>query len=111
MNETWPWFRLSHFGQKAPLTQSPYRFHNTSSFITMVRKEVPDISPEALAYLDEAVAAFYADCLLALCVMLGVAGEAEFLRLGDVAAASAADGSVFAPVGKQRFIRQKITKF
>lgn len=62
-NDAWPWFRLSHFGQQALATQGPYRFHDTSSFINLVKGEAPDISPEALAYLDEAVAAFYAGCL------------------------------------------------
>jgi len=110
-NPMWPWFRLSHFGQQALQTQSPYRFHDTASFLAMVKKEVPDISAEAIAYLDEAVAAFYAGCLLAACVMLGVAAEAEFLRLVDVAANSSKHGAIFAPVQKQMFIRQKIAKF
>jgi hypothetical protein len=110
-NPNWPWFRLSHFGEKTLQTQSPYRFHDTGSFIVMVKKEVPDISPEAVLYLDEAVAAFYADCLLASCVMLGVAAEAEFLRLLDVAAKNTTHGSKFAQATKQPFIRQKITKF
>jgi hypothetical protein len=110
-NPMWPWFRLSHFGQQTLHTQSPYRFHNTASFLAVVKKEVPDISPEAVAYLDEAVAAFYAGCLLASCVMLGVAAEAEFLRLVDVAASSAKHGAAFKPVQKLTFIRQKITKF
>src|ERR1039458_2494674 len=52
MNETWPWFRLSHFGQEALKTQSPYRFHDRNSFMALVKNNVPDISPEALTYLD-----------------------------------------------------------
>lgn len=110
-NENWPFFRLSHFGEQTLKTQSPYRFHDTSSFIKMVTNEVPDVSSEALAYLDEAVAAFYADCILACCVMLGVAAEAEFLRLLDVAANSTTYGAAFAPIQKLPFIRQKIVKF
>ena len=110
-NPMWPFFRLSHFGEQTLQNQSPYRFHDTSSFVSMVKKEVPDISPESVAYLDEAVAAFYAGCLLASCVMLGVAAEAEFLRLVDVAASSGAHGSTFSPIQKLTFIRQKITKF
>jgi hypothetical protein len=77
----------------------------------MVKKEVPDVSAEAVAYLDEAVASFYAGCLLASCVMLGVAAEAEFLRLVDVATTSPTYGTAFAPVLKSQFIRQKITSF
>jgi hypothetical protein len=110
-NPMWPWFRLSHFGEKTLQSQNPYRFHDTTSFLTMVRKEVPDVSSEAVYYLDEAVAAFYAGCLLASCVMLGVAAEAEFLRLVDVATASATHGATFAPVLKSQFIRGKITSF
>lgn len=110
-NSMWPHFRLSRFGERTLNTQSPYRFHDTDSFIRIVRHEVPDISPEAVAYLDEAVAAFYAECLLACCVMIGVAAELEFLRLVDVACKSTTHGSVFAPVQKQRLLHQKITKF
>jgi hypothetical protein len=110
-NPMWPWYRLSHFGQKTLQSGNPYRFHDTTSFLAMVKKEVTDISPEAVACLDEAVAAFYAGCLLASCVMLGVAAEAEFLRLVDVATTSQTYGAAFAPVLKSQFIRGKITRF
>jgi hypothetical protein len=110
-NPMWPWFRLSHFGQQTLQTESPYRFHDTGSFLALVRKEVPDISAEAVSYLDEAVAAFYAGCLLAACVILGVAAECEFLRLIDTAIANATHGNAFKPIQRLRFIRQKITKF
>jgi len=76
-----------------------------------VRQEIPDISSVSLVYLDEAVSAFYAGCLLASCVMLGVAAEAEFLRLAEIAARNPAHGSKFSAVAQARFIRQKITKF
>ncbi|HTS42205.1 MAG TPA: hypothetical protein VMH84_16875 [Xanthobacteraceae bacterium] len=110
-NPGWPWMRLSRFGKEVLNTSSPYRFHDTTSFLKLVKAEVPDISQEALLYLDEAVAAFYADCLLSSCVMLGVAAEAEFLRLIDVACANSTHGVRFAPVQKLKFIREKITKF
>jgi hypothetical protein len=60
---------------------SPYRFHDAASYIAFVRGKVPDISPEAALYLEEAVATFYADCPLASCITLGVAAEAEILRV------------------------------
>jgi hypothetical protein len=110
-NPMWPWFRLSHFGQQTLQSDRPYRFHDTGSFLTMVRAEVPDIAPEAITYLDEAVSAFYADCLLASSVMLGVAAEAEFIRLIDATVENPAYAAIFAPVQAQRFIRQKITAF
>jgi len=107
----WPFFRLSYFGERALATQSPYRFHDTSSFINLVKTEVPDISPRAVTYIEEAVAAFYADCLLSCCVMLGVAGEIEFLRLVDVSVKNATHGQSFSVVLKQQVVRQKIVKF
>lgn len=110
-NPNWPFFRLSHFGQQTLQNQQPYRFHDTASFLALVRQEVPDISQEAVAYLDEAVASFYAGCLLASCVMLGVAAEAEFLRLVDVAVNSQVHGAAFKAVTKETFVRPKITKF
>jgi hypothetical protein len=110
-NPMWPWFRLSHFGQKTLQNQNPYRFHDTTSFLDIVRREVPDISAEAVAYLDEAVAAFYAGCLLASCVMLGVAAEAEFLRLVQTVTSSSNYGGIFAAVSRPQFIRGKITSF
>jgi hypothetical protein len=106
----WPWYRLTRFGHKIA-HHTPFRFHDTEAYVTLVKSYVPDVSPEAVAYLEEAVAAFYADCLFASCVMLGVAAEAEFLRLLDVASASANYGAKFAPVSKPLFIGQKITKF
>jgi hypothetical protein len=77
----------------------------------MVKTYIPDVSSDAVVYLEEAVAALYADCLLSSCAMLGVAAEAEFLRLIEVASTSAKYGATFAPVTKPAFIGQKITKF
>lgn len=110
-NPGWPWLRLSRFGQQALQHQSPFRFHDSSGFLKVLHAEVPDISAAAVVYLEEAVAAFYADCLLASLVMLGVAAEIEFLRLVEVAANSPTHGSRFLPVTKLPFIRAKITKF
>ena len=110
-NPNWPFFRLSHFGAQTLASQSPWRFHDTSSYLALVRREVPDLSDQAAIYLDEAVQAFYAQCLLASCVMLGVAAEAEFLRLLDVAVSRPNVGKNFQPAANEKFIRQKITKF
>ena len=110
-NEAWPWFRLSEHGRATLATQSPYRFHDRGSYLSLVRKAVPDISVEAVPYLEEAVATFYADCLLASCVMLGVAAEIEFLRLIAVGVANQAHGPSFAKADKERSIRQKIARF
>ncbi|MGE3293175.1 MAG: hypothetical protein AB7I59_18265 [Geminicoccaceae bacterium] len=111
VNPNWPFFRLSYFGARTIGSQSPWRFHDTSSYLAVVRREAPDISDQAAVYLDEAVQAFYAQCLLASSVMLGVAAEAEFLRLLDVAATRPTVGSRFASAMNEKFVRQKIAKF
>jgi hypothetical protein len=110
-NDKWPWFRLTQYAKNTLAEQSPYRFHDTGSYIALVRKSVPDISGEAVRYLEEAVATFYADCLLAACVMLGVAAEIEFLRLIAVGVANRTHSATFSRADKERTIRQKILKF
>jgi hypothetical protein len=106
----WPWYRLSRLGRQLA-QQGLFRFHDTTAYIDMVKTYVPDISSEAVTYLEEAVASFYADCLLASSVMLGVAAESEFLRLVSTAIGSATYGTQFAEVSKPSFIRQKIIRF
>ena len=109
-NPGWPWFRLSRFGESIK-TQSEFRFHDTSSYIAMIKSYDPDVSAAGLLYLEEAAASFYAECLLSASVMLGVAAENEFLRVLDVATSSTQWGAIFAPVTKAPFIRGKIQKF
>ncbi|MGG7579731.1 hypothetical protein [Rhizobium sp. Nf11,1] len=111
MNAAWPWFRLSHLGKTELLAQNPLRFHDASTFIALVKGQVQDISSEALGYLYEAAGAFYADLLLSSCVMIGVAAEAEFVRLVDAAAAHPTHGSRFNAAQKAEFIGSKVTKF
>ncbi len=109
-NPGWPWLRLSRFGECA-LQQGPYRFHNKAEFMKALRAEAIDISPDAVVYLREAVAAFYADCLLSTCVMLGIAAESEFLRLLDVAKNSRTYGKYFSRIGDGLSVRAKILRF
>ena len=110
-NSNWPWFRLSHFGQKTLASQSPWRFHDTSSYMALVLREAPDLSKQAAVYLEEAVQAFYAQCLLASCVMLGVAAEAEFLRLLEDCEKLPKIGTGFTKTSKERTISEKIKQF
>jgi hypothetical protein len=109
-NPGWPWLRLSRFGECA-LQQGLYRFHNKAEFMKALRSEAIDISPDAVVYLREAVAAFYTDCLLSTCVMLSAAAESEFLRLLDVAKTSRTYGKYFSRIGDGLTIRAKILRF
>src|SRR4051794_13328789 len=47
-NPNLPFFRLNHRGQKLLGTSSPYRFHDTTSYLSMIKKQVPDIAPETI---------------------------------------------------------------
>lgn len=110
-NETWPFFRLSHFGQQTLAAKTPYRFHDTSTFIKSVRDAVPDLSNETVVYLEEAATAFYAGCLLSSCMMVGVAAEVEFNRLLGIAANSSTFPGTFASSAKEKFLLAQIKKF
>jgi hypothetical protein len=106
----WPWLRLSRLGE-CVLQHGPYRFHNKAEFMKALRSEAIDISPDAIVYLREAVAAFYTDCLLSTCVMLSIAAESEFLRLLDEAKNSKTYGKHFSRIGDGLSIRAKILRF
>jgi hypothetical protein len=76
-----------------------------------VRNEAPDVSDAAVAYLKESIATYYADCLLASCVMVGVAAEIEFIRMIDQGASNVGYGAAFAAAKKEHTIRRKIVEF
>jgi hypothetical protein len=111
MNDGWPNFRLSHNATQTLLKSSPYRFHDDTSYLTLVRTEAPDVSQDAQEYLHEAIATYYTDCLLASSIMLGVAAEIEFLRLISAGIANPTHAVLFQPADAERQLRQKILKF
>ena len=110
-NENWPFFRLSHFGKKAMLEGTPYKFTDTATYLTMVRKAAPNIDEVTLIYLDEAVRDFYAGCFLSCAVMLGVAAENLFNRLLDVITKNEVFADAFANAASERFMLRKILQF
>jgi len=109
-NPEWPHFRLSHFGQTTLHQVDPYRFTDSGSYLGMVRSYVPDLDETTATYLDEAIRAFYAGCLLSSCVMLGVATENRFVLLLR-AVETSSHAATFSAVGRERAILSKITKF
>lgn len=110
-NAQWPFFRLSHHGKRMLKDGSPYRFTDASTYIAMVRKHVPDLDDLTKLYLEEAVGAFYAGCLLASCVMLGVAAENRFNMLLDAAATSEKHPGTFTGAAKEWGALRRINKF
>jgi hypothetical protein len=109
-NPGWPWLRLSRFGECA-LQHGAYRFHNKAAFMQALRSESIDVSRDAIVYLREAIAAFYTDCLLAACVMLGIAAESEFLRVLEAAKKSRTYGQYFSRIGDGLPVQAKALRF
>lgn len=109
-NPNWPFFRLSYKGDKILRGSTPYRFHDSSSYLTLVKTADPDILPETVTYLDEASATFYAECRLSTCVMLGAAAESEFLRLLDVTT-KGPQATKFSKATAEKFVLPKIRRF
>ena len=110
-NPSWPWFKLSRFGQTMLNSQKPWRFHDSSSYILLVKQEIPDILDLTLNYLQEATDCFYSGCYFASTVMLGVAAEAEFLELLNAASNNSVVGAHFVKSIRAKNISDKIEYF
>jgi hypothetical protein len=110
-NPAYPFFRLSRFGRDNLGTSAENRFHDTKTYLDLVRGRAPNLAPGTETYLEEAVAAFYAGCYLSACIMLGVAAETEFLRLADEIVVSTKFPGQFAGVAKETFVKSKIDRF
>jgi hypothetical protein len=77
----------------------------------LIQTSVPGINDTTLLYLQEAMQAFRAGCLLSATVMLGVASEHSFLLLAEAAEQNSAYGTKFLGALKERTILQKFRKF
>ncbi|HKV94962.1 MAG TPA: hypothetical protein VJW20_20620 [Candidatus Angelobacter sp.] len=110
-NRAFPWFRITTFGQRLIAHQQAYFFHDVSSYESLIKSEVPQIDSVTLLYLKEAMQSFRTGCVLASTVMLGVATEHTFLLLVDKIEQNATHAPIFASVGQQRTILQKVNKF
>ena len=106
----WPGPMRSRFSPCA-LERAASRLRDDAGFLKALRLEAANMSPDAAVYLREAVAAFYMDCLLAACAILGIAAEGEFLRLLSVARNSATHGRHFSRIGEGLAIDAKIALF
>lgn len=81
-SDNWSW-RLSAAGRQAA-AGGEWEPRDPPGYLRRLSRDVPDLSPLALPYVEEALRAFNARCYLAASVMLGVASEAVF---ADLAAA------------------------
>lgn len=106
-----PFFRVSSFGRRIIEGHQAYFFHDVSSYTKLLTDAVPNLDPVTLRYLQEAMQAFKAGCLLSSSVMLGVAAEHTFLLLIETIEKNTAESAKFAAVSKERTILPKLNKF
>ena len=106
----WPAFRRSRFGERA-LRRDEDSYPSRIGCLKGLHAETAGISPDTAVYLKEAIAAFYMDCLLATCAMLGIAAESEFLRLLSAAKRSTIYGHHFSRIGDSQTLGAKISQF
>ncbi len=110
-NTEFPWFRLSYRGQGQLASSDPWKFHDTESFFALLVSAGVVLSNNTDTYLEEALQAFYAQCPLAACVMLGVAAEAEFDAFLAQAAAHPVVGEKFERICAEKFVATRVRKF
>ncbi len=94
--DNWRW-KLSAVGRQV-VSGGPWEPRDPEGYIRRLRRDVPDLDPLALRYVEEALRAFNARCYLASSVMLGVAAEQVFAGLA--AAFVEADASRAGQLGK-----------
>jgi len=110
-NLEFPHFRLSYFGKRILENQETYFFHDVGTYTTLIRQTIPGIDGTTLVYLQEAMQAFRAGCMLSSSVMLGVAAEHTFVLLMETINGHSAHSETFSAVNKERMILHKINKF
>lgn len=80
-NLEFPLCRLSEFGRRLLQNQQAYFFHDVTSYTSVIKNEIPNIDMATRLYLQEAMRAFKAGCILSATVMLAVATENTFLLM------------------------------
>jgi hypothetical protein len=83
MNPDFPNFRVSAHGKTLLNNGELYFYPSNSSYVSLVKKQIPNIDDITLDYLKESLQSFYNGCYLSSSVMLGVASEHTFLLLLD----------------------------
>jgi hypothetical protein len=110
-NREFPFCRLSRLGARLIANQDTYFFHDVTTYTKLLKQEIPNIDPVTLLYVQEAMQAFRAGCILSSTVMLGVATEHTFLLLTEAVNQSPTHSKHFAGVAKERTVLQKVNKF
>jgi hypothetical protein len=81
--QSWIW-RLTPRGVKvAQSTADEVEPDDREGYLALLRRRVADIDEMIMAYTEDALGAYHAECYLASTVMLGVASERAFQLLGE----------------------------
>jgi len=110
-NREFPHCRLSEFGRRILENQQAYFFHDVTSYTNVIRAEIPNIDAVTLLYLQEAMQAFKAGCILSATVMLGVATEHTFVQMLEAVEANARHQPTYRRVFAERMLLQKVNRF
>ena len=110
-SQTFPVFRLSHFGLRIIENPDTYFFHDLSSYEKVIRSAVPKIDPNTLLYLKEAMQAFRAGCILSATVMLGVAAEHTLNLVLETIEKNTAHSARFQKALKETKILRRMNEF
>lgn len=76
----WPLYRVTEYGRKV-LETADYVPHDPEGYLAKIKRDVPEIDPAIIRYLEEALGCFKAGHLLAAAVMTGCAAEKAMLLL------------------------------
>lgn len=110
-NREFPRCRLSEFGRRLPQNQQAYFFHDVTSYTSVIKTEIPNIDMATRLYLQEAMQAFQAGCILSATVMLAVATENTFLLMIEAVKANPRHQPTYRRVFQERTLLQKMNRF
>ncbi|MCX5769031.1 MAG: hypothetical protein NTZ09_01975 [Candidatus Hydrogenedentes bacterium] len=82
-NMLWPKYKVTEYG-RAVLGKAEYVPYDPDGYLKQLRKEIPEIDPVIVAYLEEALECLRHGCLLAAAITTGCAAEKALLQFIDV---------------------------
>lgn len=110
-NRQFPHCRLSEFGRRLLGNPQAYFFHDVTSYTNVIQAEIPNINATTLVYLQEAMQAFKAGCILSATVMIGVATEHTFMLMLETIEANSQHQPTYQRVFTERMLLQKVNRF
>lgn len=73
-NDTWPWFSLTEYGEKAVNSMEPIP-HDPSGYLSRIKRDIPELDSIIEIYLAESIRTYNIGQLLSSTITLGCASE------------------------------------